>query len=407
MENKKILFVLHTMPWPLNLGGNQAMYNGIVALRGLADIFVTFPLALKTPDYDIFLANIGPDIKVFPYFVKSNFSLKKYAVIIAKILLRPFYKKKFNSSKYLDDVLSFPQVAQDEISFINSIIVENKIDIVQIEMLSHISLVNSLPINIRKVFVHHEIGYVVKEQLVDKYGGNDYFKSKLATYKILEIGLLNLFDDIIVLSEVDKHKLQNEGVVVPIHASFAIVKSPQSITPRIEDYHSLFFIGTSKHRPNYLGLLWFLENCWNNLLNIDSNYKLNVISFWDKELIKSITIKYKNINFLGYVENIDKVLIDGIMIVPITVGSGIRMKILEAANHGMPVVSTTIGAEGLPLVDSENSYITDNPKEFVDDILKLKDVEIRRKFVFSLYENVKKNYSLEALRDNRKFVLDF
>jgi glycosyltransferase involved in cell wall biosynthesis len=59
------------------------------------------------------------------------------------------------------------------------------------------------------------------------------------------------------------------------------------------------------------------------------------------------------------------------MIVPILSGSGMRMKILEAAAMSLPIVTTTVGVEGIDLVDGESCLIADTPDAFANAILRL------------------------------------
>ena len=111
--------------------------------------------------------------------------------------------------------------------------------------------------------------------------------------------------------------------------------------------------------------------------------------------------KYKNIEFLGFVDSLADNIKGTVMIVPITIGSGIRMKILEASSIGVPFVSTTVGSEGIPVVDGENCYIADTPKLFVDKLISLQDERIQSKFVENAHSMILKFYSREALRRNR------
>ena len=89
------------------------------------------------------------------------------------------------------------------------------------------------------------------------------------------------------------------------------------------------------------------------------------------------------------------------MIVPINIGSGIRMKILEGTSRGIPFISTTVGAEGIPVKDGEHCFITDDPDTFVNDIIKLQDTELQIKFVKAANDMVNECYSVKALRKNR------
>lgn len=410
MSRKKILFVLPIMPWPLNTGGNQAMFNGIAALLGSADIFISFPIIkkdVKGKDYADFKKELGSQVIILPFVrtPKKRSLVERLAGKVVKELDERFVRSP--KEQLLEKELQINQVTHEEITFINNIIRDNQIDTVQVEMLPHLSLVNTLPNHVRKIFVHHEIGFVRKKLILEELGADSSYWSRLDSYKICEIGLLNKYDDIIVLSEIDKLKLEQAGVKVPIHSSFAVVKLLEgNYKPQLDDCHKLFFIGAPKHRPNYLAVKWFLENCWSKLLSKDDRYSLEILGVWDDDLIKEITGNYQNIHFLGFVPDLADVLKDGIMIVPITVGSGIRMKILESANYGIPVVSTSIGAEGLPVTDGENVFLADNPDDFVNDILKLKDRDLRIKFSDALKEMIRNKYSLEALMNNRRQIVD-
>lgn len=402
---KNVLFVLHTLPWPLKFGGNQAMFNGMFALKDDVNIYVTFPLENHSQNLcNSFVHEFGDKINLLPYGNDEKRTLrgqlKKIKSRISKFLWRN------NVDLILERELNIRQVPQRAIEHINNIIRTYNIEIVQVEMMSHLSLVNSLPSTVKKIFVHHEIGFVCKWQILQEYKANDFYRSKYESFKIEEIGLLNKYDSIVVLSEDDKVKLQQAGVRVPVYSSFAIVRQQSVFYPHIEDCHKLFFIGSSDHRPNYLGIDWFLNNCWDRLLEYDDKYKLLIVSKWDTTYINFYKSEYRNIEFLGFVEDLGKVLKDGILIVPITVGSGIRMKILEGVNHGLPVVSTSIGAEGLPLISGEDSYVADSPEQFVQCILNLRNKDLRMKFVKSLYCKVNSLFSLKALRDNRIRIIE-
>ena len=77
------------------------------------------------------------------------------------------------------------------------------------------------------------------------------------------------------------------------------------------------------------------------------------------------------------------------------------MKILEAASLGIPFVSTTVGAEGLPFENGRDCFKADTPEYFVKAIVDLKDKSLREKFAQNANTIVKENYSMGALRKNR------
>jgi len=60
-----------------------------------------------------------------------------------------------------------------------------------------------------------------------------------------------------------------------------------------------------------------------------------------------------------------------VFVVPLRIGGGTRLKILEAMSFGIPVVSTLIGAEGISYTAGKDIMIADNPQEFADAVLAL------------------------------------
>jgi glycosyltransferase involved in cell wall biosynthesis len=63
----------------------------------------------------------------------------------------------------------------------------------------------------------------------------------------------------------------------------------------------------------------------------------------------------------------------GVMVVPLRAGGGMRVKILEALAQGLPIVSTTLGCEGIAVTHGQNILIADTPHEFAQAVLYLLD----------------------------------
>jgi glycosyltransferase involved in cell wall biosynthesis len=108
---------------------------------------------------------------------------------------------------------------------------------------------------------------------------------------------------------------------------------------------------------------------------------------------------------MGFVENIQSVAYGGIMVVPILSGSGMRMKILEAAAMGMPIVTTSVGKEGIELVNGESCLIADTPTDFAKAIENLMSNETIMTTIADNAQKVfKNNYSKEALAMRRNLI---
>ncbi len=414
---QKILFIIPWLPYPLISGGHQAIFNGIYAIKDDFDIYIAFEVFDDDKYMEaqkVFLQLI-PNAHLLPLLKKIQKSSSNYplwyriaSILKTKILHLIQKGEKYQRNEqgnensmcsgWIDSVSPLSRLWLEHIS---QICKDYHFDIIQVEMPWFVSQILTLPDDTKKIYVHHELGFVRRELEHTQYSGSEYVKACKGFADLIEIGLLNMYDAVVTLSSVDKQKLIEHGVNIPVFDSFAIVNTSKEIVREKIDGLHLSFIGSGSHVPNMVGITWFLENCWTSLRNKDNNYKLSIIGEWNDELVAKYSSNYSNVEFLGYVDNLEKHIKGTIMIVPITIGSGIRMKILEACSLGVPFISTSIGAEGIPVVDGENCFIADSPEQFEDKLFKLRDINIQEKFVKNAHAMVIKNYSKVALRENR------
>ena len=405
---KNILFILPWLPYPLKSGGHQAIFNGIKAVVNDYNVFITYS-ENETEDSSLtqqeLIKELGSHINIIPYKKQQNKEKKSFALrsYITFWNLKEKIKRKLglNKEKFTPSFFQISITDDKRILFLNDIIKQYRIDIVQCEMISTISDVLVLPSNVKKIYVQHQIDYVRSQLDLKEKGLLDNFKKELVQSKKEEILLLNHFDTIIALSEYDKELMQRDGITTPIYTSPAIVSTNIKPFEFCSKRKVLSFVGPSMHNPNINGILWFLKKCWIELKRREPEFKLQIIGEWDDQQKRKIQRIYPGIIFHGYVPNLEKYIENTIMITPINIGSGIRMKILEAVSLGIPVVSTSIGAQGLPLKDGEDCFITDNPQIFVKDILKLNNVKIQETIVKHAQAKISKQYSLSSLKETR------
>ena len=93
------------------------------------------------------------------------------------------------------------------------------------------------------------------------------------------------------------------------------------------------------------------------------------------------------------------------MIVPILTGSGMRMKILEGAALGLPVITTSVGVEGLDFPDKEACLIANSPKEFAQALVNLmRDRVLRKQLATQAQQIFEQKYSKKAQTEKRNNV---
>ena len=409
MHKKNILLIVHCLPYPLNSGGRQAIFNGILAIKDDYDIFITYPdtdTAQDRIDKQAFLTAIGENVKLFPFInistVEEQSFFQKASCKLITLLNKICKTKQAPPNPYSYWIEELLPKSKSYIDHICNIIKDYNIDAVQCEMVRNLPFVLSLPPHIKTIFVHHELGFTRHQLELESLSSDLYDGQTICNWaKSLEVSLLNKFDYVVTLSSADSQKLRDAGVTTRIHDSFAIVKSSQVKNLVSDNPLELSFVGPDNHIPNFVGLKWFLDNCWTRLLQADKNYHLRIIGKWSEENITTFSSLYPNVSFSGFVENLESAIKNTIMIVPITIGSGIRMKILEAANLGIPFVSTSVGAEGIPVQSGKHCLLADKPSDFVDAILQLKEHKKRTLFIQKAHQLIEDNYSLEALQRNR------
>ena len=412
---KKILFIHPFLPYPLESGGHQALFNGILAVKDDMDITLVYE-AIDDEKHKLArqaFSHRMPNVKLIPLLHQPVLSVPTIEERI-RGKIRSAYRRVFRikevKSPVRDSALwwksTITPMSPKWIEHIYKVSHEQHYDIIQIEMPWRIPDIYAMPRDSKIVFVHHELGFVRRELEMKGAKDNYYLEVCKKFVDANEIMQLKLYDAVVTLSSCDKQKLLDMGVSAPVYSSFVTIDIPECPTQYGGNGKRLVFVGPETHKPNYSGIIWFLENCWNKLREFDPNYTLEIVGNWSPFRKEELSKKYVNVKFLGYVDNLNYVIKNSIMIVPITIGSGIRIKILEACTNGVPFVSTTIGAEGLPVKNGEHCFLADTPDKFVEYIIKLQDSSLCETLCQNAYNMIKHNYSMGALRNNRLSIYE-
>lgn len=165
----------------------------------------------------------------------------------------------------------------------------------------------------------------------------------------------------------------------------------------------LLWIGGFDWYPNVDACTWFLKEIWPLVSYLD--IEVHLIGKNPTEgLLKENN--NKNVFVHGFVEDISSYLEDAdIFIVPLREGGGIRVKILEAMNWGIPVISTSKGCEGLPYSYGENILVANTPQEFSECIIQLYDnLALRKKLSSNARTYLEENHSQDAIARTKKEI---
>lgn len=184
------------------------------------------------------------------------------------------------------------------------------------------------------------------------------------------------FDAVLAVSGLDKLALEEAAgqslnvTVIPI----AIDTDETSPIARRPDADHILHIGTMFWPPNIDGILWFLDEVYPLIRQIRPHVVFDVIGANPPREIMAYGESDPGIHVTGYVEDPGPYLEHaGVIVVPLRAGGGMRVKILNALGQGLPVVSTSLGCEGIAVVPGHHLLVADEPKDFARAVVQLLD----------------------------------
>ena len=177
--------------------------------------------------------------------------------------------------------------------------------------------------------------------------------------------------------------------------------------PVEETKNSLVFTGSMDWLPNEDAILYFADAILPLIKRQCPDVSLEVVGRSPSRKLQALAATEKSIRLTGWVEDIRPFVARGsICIVPLRIGGGTRLKIFEAMAMGKVVVSTSVGAEGLPVKSGENIVLTDAPKDFADSVAALlRDPEARKRLGIAARALVQEKYSWPKVAESFSHIL--
>jgi glycosyltransferase involved in cell wall biosynthesis len=141
---------------------------------------------------------------------------------------------------------------------------------------------------------------------------------------------------------------------------------------RRPDAGRVTFAGTMYWPPNIDGVGWFAREVWPLIRKVQPQAEADIIGARPPQEVVALGQNGSGLNVTGYVDSLTPYLEEcGVFIVPLRAGGGMRVKILNALAHGLPIVSTTLGCEGIRVTHEHDILIADTPEAFAEAVLRV------------------------------------
>jgi polysaccharide biosynthesis protein PslH len=354
----KILMLCNKSPWPAIEGGAMAMNN---MAEGLIDAGHQVKiLAVNSNKYYIDSKQIPEEYRLITGIELEYINLKINPI---NAFLNLFTGNSYHVERFISNTFRKKLI---------SLLEADSYDVVQLETLF---MAPYLP-EIRKyshakvVLRAHNVEHLIWKRIAGSTANplkRKYLKHLSSTLQKYELDALNLFDGIASITKKDADFFMKNSHTPVIDIPYGVNTGDFETKADLEDFPSLYHIGAMNWMPNQDGIRWFVDKVWPLINKKHPALKCFLAGRYMPDWLKT---GYKpNIEVIGEVPQAHAFIHSkSIGIVPLLSGSGIRIKIIESMALGKPVITTSIGAEGINYAREENILIADTAEEFAEAV---------------------------------------
>ncbi len=278
------------------------------------------------------------------------------------------------------DLLGLASTMVDEFDYqpmrhlVRRLLVEESYDVLQCEYLLMASYAPSGRTRFARVLTEHQVHFAARAREVPympwwrKPRGAGSTIKGLAT----ETALCERFDAVVTMSELDRRALQwwlprQRIEAIPLGADLEHFRPQPETQPRWD----MVFLGYFRHAPNIDAVLWYAQEVWPRIRRARPSATWVIVGYDPPPEIVALGQR-PGIAVAGSVTDVRPYLAQSrLFVMPIRLGRGLRVKLAEAWAMGLPVVTTTIGCEGYPVVSGDDVVIADRPEAFAKAVVGL------------------------------------
>ncbi|OQW93835.1 MAG: hypothetical protein BWK79_09065 [Beggiatoa sp. IS2] len=249
--------------------------------------------------------------------------------------------------------------------------------------------------------------HYIREQRQAEIENNLELRQHAQTTKRKELSNCLLANRVITVTEEDGRHLQQE---LP-HLQFSVIPNihPLQTAPKsypFEQREGLVFIGNYNHQPNEDAIYYFIEHVLPKIVHCLPDIKFYVVGSNMKEAMKNLS--HDSVKMVGWVDEVEPVFAQRrVFACYLRYGAGMKGKLGQALSLGLPIVTTSIGAEGMGLIEGETALIADDPETFATAIYCLyTDADLWEKLSRQGREYIEQRFGENAVRHQLQELLE-
>lgn len=367
MEQINILQISKKIPFPQRDGesvANYALARGLSNLVGVSiDLMSLHTNKHKTDEIEA-IKNLSCYDKI--EFISHDLNVDPFELVQHSISGDSYNINRFHSTQLAKRLEQLLRVNQYEVILLETIYTTSYIDIIR-----------KVSPKTRIVLRLHNIEYQIWKQRAEQSKNpakKILFKSLSRQLKQYTLDTIPKIDQLLTISTSDHNWITNSELLSLEHVHYQpvgidqLIKSSNYTRVEIGKLH-IGFIGAMDWDPNVDGLEWFMSKVWQPFFESQSNIHLHLAG---RKYPKGRYANVGGVTEHGEVSDVNQFLdrLD-ILIAPLFIGSGVRIKILEAMAAGKVVISTPIGIAGIEVINGKEAIIAEKAYEFSDTINEL------------------------------------
>jgi glycosyltransferase involved in cell wall biosynthesis len=360
----RVLIVTPSFPYPPHGGAELRSYH---LIKRLSQQYKISLVALTDPIDHRFVKQMRDYCEEVVVVVRRRLPPWRQLPSLARLLLSgmPF------GTKYYNDPLLFRTL--------NEMLTRRSYDILQIEQSPVACVIRALAAdqlgNTRTLLTFYDVHHVRDRSMSTiERKPYDFMTAMInrVSMKAWERAMTAEFDACIAVSADDSEALKSlRSDVTVFTVPNGVDTHVLTILPPAKNSRTLLFVGDCNYLPNRDGVLWFYRHIFGALRDSVTDIRLVIVGKGSDHWLCHLADN-PCVFVTGHVDDVVAFYERAaISIVPLRAGGGTRLKILESMALGRPVVSTSMGAQGLKVTDGQDILIADEPDRFAECVIKL------------------------------------